>query len=88
MDYSLYFEDKVNNLIAYLQSNNIKAMILGISGGIDSTVCAAICHEVAKRTGIPLIGRSLPTMHNKEGEITTAYLVGKTFCNDYKEINI
>lgn len=32
-------------------------MILGISGGIDSTVVAAICHEVSKKTGIPLIGR-------------------------------
>ena len=63
-------------------------MILGISGGIDSTVCAAICHEVSKRTGIPLIGRSLPTMHNKEGEVTTAYLVGKTFCNDYKVFDL
>ena len=31
-------------------------MILGISGGIDSTVVAAICHEVSKQTGIPLIG--------------------------------
>ena len=36
--------------------NNLKAMILGISGGIDSTVTAAICHEVSKQTGIPLIG--------------------------------
>lgn len=88
MEYLLDFNSKVNSLIDYLQSNNIKAMILGISGGIDSTVCAAICHEVSKRTEIPLIGRSLPTMHNKEGETTTADLVGKAFCDDYKEINI
>lgn len=88
MDYSLYFEDKVNNLIDYLQSNNIKAQILGISGGIDSTVCAAICHEVSKRTGIPLIGRSLPTKFNKEGETSTATLVGKAFCTDFKEVNL
>ncbi len=88
MDYSLYFEDKVNNLIDYLKINNIKAMILGISGGIDSTVCAAICHEVSKRTGIPLIGRSLPTKFNKEGETTTANLVGKVFCDDFQTVNI
>ena len=84
MDYSLYFEDKVNNLIDYLKSNNIKAQILGISGGIDSTVCAAICHEASKRIGIPLIGRSLPTINNKEEETTTADLVGNAFCTDYK----
>ena len=59
-------------------------MILGISGGIDSTVCAAVCHEVSKQTGIPLIGRSLPTTNNKTNEVSTADLVGKAFCNDYK----
>ena len=88
MDYSLCFKDKVNNLITYLQSNNIKAMILGISGGIDSTVCAVICHEVSKRTGIPLIGRSLPTKYNKYGETITAELVGKMFCDDFQIFNI
>ena len=80
-----YLVDELSN---YLTKNNLKSMILGISGGIDSTVVAAICHEVSKRTGIPLIGRSLPTKHNKEGEINSADLVGKAFCNDYKEVNI
>jgi NAD+ synthetase len=68
--------------------NNLSAMVLGISGGIDSTVVAAICHEVSERTNIPLIGRSLPSKYNKEGETTTADLVGKAFCNDYKVFNI
>ena len=57
---------------------------MGISGGIDSTVVAAISHEVSKRTNIPLIGRSLPTTNNKTNEVSTADLVGKAFCNDYK----
>ena len=35
-----------------------------------------------------MIGRSLPTKHNKEGETTTADLVGKAFCTNYQEINI
>lgn len=72
----------------YLLSNNIKVMILGISGGIDSTVCAAICHEVSKQTGIPLFGRSLPTHNNKKGETSTADLVGFAFCSNYREVKI
>jgi NAD+ synthetase len=68
--------------------NNLSAMVLGISGGIDSTVVAAICHEVSKRTNIPLIGRSLPTKFNKENEISVANLVGKAFCNDFEEVPI
>lgn len=83
-DYGKVFETLIEKTAKYLIDNNIKAQILGISGGIDSTVVAAICHEVYERTNIPLIGRSLPTKYNKEGETTTADLVGKAFCNDYK----
>lgn len=88
INYAEYFEEKVIALSKYLTDNNLKAMILGISGGIDSTICAAICYEVSKRTGISLIGRSLPTKFNKEGETIAADLVGKAFCNDYKEVNL
>lgn len=87
-DYGRVFDTLVAKTKEYLISNNLKAMILGISGGIDSTVCAAICHEVSKQTGIPLIGRSLPTEFNKEGETTSADLVGNAFCDDYRAVNI
>ena len=82
------FKSLVEQTSYYLVKNNLKAMVLGISGGIDSTVCAAICHEVSKKTGIPLIGRSLPTRNNKEGEVTAADLVGKAFCDDYSVYSI
>jgi NAD+ synthetase len=84
IDYKEIFETLVQKTAYYIVSNGLKSMVLGISGGIDSTVCAAICHEVQTSIGIPLIGRSLPTGFNKEGETTTADLVGKAFCNDYK----
>ena len=83
-NYTKIYKTLIRKTQDYIVTNNIKAMILGISGGIDSTVCAAICHEVSKRTNIPLIGRSLPTKNNKFEEINTANLVGKAFCNDYK----
>jgi NAD+ synthetase len=88
VDYAKVFETLVQKTQDYLQENGLKSMILGISGGIDSTVVAAICHEVSRRTGIPLIGRSLPSKYNKEGETTTADLVGKAFCTDYRVFNI
>lgn len=87
-NYGKVFETLVRKTQDYIVGNNLSAMVLGISGGIDSTVVAAICHEVSKRTAIPLIGRSLLSKYNKEGEITTADLVGKAFCNDYKVFNI
>ena len=87
-DYGKVFSTLVECTKGYICSNNLKCMVLGISGGIDSTVVAAICHEVSRQTGIPLIGRSLPTKHNKEGEKSAALLVGKAFCDDFKEVSI
>lgn len=87
-DYKKVFDTIVEQTAKYVTDNNLKAMVLGISGGIDSTVVAAICYEVSILTGIPLIGRSLPTKFNKEGETSTATLVGKAFCNDFKEVNL
>ena len=88
INYAEYFEEKVTALTNYVKEYNLEALVLGISGGIDSTVCAAICHEVTKRVPVKFIGRSLPTKHNKDNEVTTADLVGNAFCTDYKEVNI
>lgn len=67
LNYEHVFNVLVDKTAEYVTSNNLKAMVLGISGGIDSTVVAAICHEVSKKTDIPLIGRSLP-IKNKSDE--------------------
>ena len=87
LNYKKVFDTLISELSNYITSNGIKAMILGISGGIDSTVVAAICYEVSIRTGIPLIGRSLP-IKNKEDEFSVSKLVGETFCTDFKIKNL
>lgn len=38
LDYSKVFEVLVKETANYVKVNNLKAMVLGISGGIDSTV--------------------------------------------------
>lgn len=83
LDYERVLNTLVNETATYLTKNNLQAMVLGISGGIDSTVVAAICHEVSKQTGIPLIGRSLP-IKNKSDEFDVSKLVGEAFCDDFK----
>ena len=87
-DYKKVFDTIVEQTAKYITDNDLKTMVLGISGGIDSTVVAAICYEVSILTGVPLIGRSLPTKFNKEGETAAADLVGKAFCHDYKVFNM
>lgn len=87
LDYEKVFWTLVSETKKYLLDNNLKAMILGISGGIDSTVTAAICHEVSKQTDIPLIGRSLP-IKNLNDEFNVSTLVGKAFCSNFKAVGL
>ena len=81
-DYGKVFETLISKTFEYIKNSGLKSMVLGISGGIDSSVVAAICSEVEAREGIPLIGRSLPTKFNKEGEINAAIAVGNAFCSE------
>jgi NAD+ synthetase len=87
LNYEKVFWTLVEETKKYLLDNNLKAMVLGISGGIDSTVTAAVCHEVSKQTGIPLIGRSLP-IKNKYNEFDTSKLVGEAFCDDFQVVEL
>lgn len=87
LNYEHVFNVLVDKTAEYVTSNNLKAMVLGISGGIDSTAVAAICHEVSKKTDIPLIGRSLP-IKNKEDEFSVSELVGEAFCDEFKVFNL
>lgn len=87
LNYEKVFNTLVDKTAEYLTKNNLKAMVLGISGGIDSTVVAAICHEVSERTKIPLIGRSLP-IKNKSDEFDVSKLVGEAFCDDFRVVHL
>lgn len=83
LNYEKVFQILVEETSNYVRSNRLRAMVLGVSGGIDSTIVAAICHEVSKLTNVPLIGRSLP-IKNKKDEFDVSKLVGEAFCNDFK----
>ena len=81
MDYAKVFETMVQETQNYLENNNLWAMILGISGGLDSTVTAAICHEVEKRNPeLKFYGVSLPCSSNSNEENDSANICMKAFC--------
>lgn len=80
-DYKNIFEQMVTATQKYLEDNHLQAMILGISGGLDSTVTAAICHEVEKRNPeLKFYGISLPCSSNTEVENDSASICMKAFC--------
>lgn len=92
MENSKVFEHLIETTENYIVSNGLDSMVLGISGGIDSTVCAAICHEVSLRSNrqIKFIGRSLPiknqVMYSEEYDASK--LVGNAFCDDFRVVNL
>ncbi len=87
-DYKTAAENIRRIIKNYIVDHHIKALILGISGGIDSALCAVLAHKVCLELGIPLIGRSITIETNKAEEIQRAAAIGKNFTNDFKEVDL
>jgi len=66
----------------YILTNNIKSLVVGVSGGLDSAVISALCQE--KYTGVPLITVSIP-MNSTEEHNERAKWVGETFGTTFME---
>lgn len=82
-DYTDIYRNKVDGLVSYIKNNNIKSMVLGISGGIDSTLTALIGKTVANIANVPLIGISMPSTTNGLDENDIAHDVGYAFCTKF-----
>ena len=88
INYKKFAMKSIDYLYKYITDNHLKSLILGISGGIDSTVVACLASIACKTAEIPLIGRSLPAHSNDPEELRAAILVGQAFCDDFKEVAI
>ena len=92
MESKINYESAIKNirseLKSYLVNGNLKSVVLGVSGGIDSTLCALLAKPVCEELNIPLIGRSLPTKSNSKGENSRAKRIGNAFCTEFKEVAI
>lgn len=87
-DYSKSVSKIRSILKDYIVENNLKSLVIGVSGGIDSTLICALTYPVAKELGIQLIGRSITIETNKPDEIERAKKVGTYFNTDFKEVDL
>jgi NAD+ synthetase len=81
----------VSEGLKYLKENpTINALVLGISGGIDSAVTAAVAREVISRMdrSVILVGRVLPLKGNASDEIRRAENIARIFCDDYETTSL
>lgn len=72
----------------YLIKHNIKSLVNGVSGGLDSAINCALVKPVCDDLNIPLIGRYIHIESNKEEERKRAEEIGKHFCTDFKSIDM
>ena len=92
-DYSKVFDGIVESAVKYVNEYNIKSFVLGVSGGIDSTLVALIAREVCDKTNIPLIGRNFPIRPSNAGGSgwegnTTAKAIGEGLCDYFAVDNL
>lgn len=88
-DYRMMYGRIIQQTEAYLdQYPAVETMVLGVSGGIDSALVAAIARLICLQRGIKLIGRSLTIESNTDGERGRARAVGEAFCDDFEELDL
>lgn len=87
-NYKTMFENLVALGTEYLEAHpSLESMVVGISGGIDSALTAAIAREICNRNPkYKLIGVSIPIESNKKSEITIARRIGNSFCHEFTEV--
>lgn len=89
-NYKLMFLNIKKHFAAYLIKNNqLKSLVIGLSGGIDSALTCILANEILKDIpDITLLGRSLPIETNKKEEISRAEEIGKLFCDDFETLDL
>lgn len=86
------YKTAVNNirgqLLDYITHAKLGSLVIGISGGIDSSLSAVLAKPVCDELNIPLIGRSITIESNKPDEISRGEAIGDGFCTDFQSIDL
>ena len=72
----------------YIIKSDLKSLVLGISGGIDSALVAVLVKPVCDELDIPLIGRSITIGTNSIDEQERARQIGDLFCSEFEEVDL
>lgn len=92
IDTDIQIENAIKNirqaLANYIEKYKLKTLIIGISGGIDSALCAVLAKKVCEQQRIPLMGRSITIETNSQEEIKRSLEIGKQFCHDFTYLDL
>ena len=71
-----------------MKKNNLKSLVIGVSGVADSALICALSYPVCKELGVEMIGRFITIESNKPEEKERAKNIGKHFCTNFRAINL
>jgi len=83
-------KDSIKSIREYtkneVEKSNLKSLVIGISGGLDSAVVAAIVKPVCEELNIKLMGVSIPLSSSKDHKEKAKY-IGEKYCDSFMEMN-
>ena len=85
------FDKQIGGLATRLRATGIKKMVIGVSGGIDSTLALLVCKETAKQLDLPedsVIGITMPCFGTTKNSLNNSKMLMNELKIDSKEIVI
>lgn len=83
-DYEKIYTNIIEKTKQYVDKNNIKSLVVGLSGGIDSALVVALASSIPVR----IIGHMIPIVSNKEDEMRRAEKIAYAFCTEHKIVDM
>lgn len=87
-DWATFEGNIIKHAVEYVKDSGVRSLVVGLSGGVDSTLTCALARKVCDQLGTKLIGVSLPTAFNKTEEVNNGDLTGEAFCDEFYKYNI
>jgi NAD+ synthase len=75
-----------HQLQEYLSIHKLESLVIGLSGGIDSALVAALAFPICKEVGVKLLGYILPIESNKVDETMRGLATGIHFTTNGGEL--
>ena len=88
INYQEKIEQIQQSVKEYLSNAKVKSIVIGISGGFDSALNAALLRPICDELGIQIIGRYIHIVSNKLDEKKRACGIGNHFCHNFKCVDL
>lgn len=82
-DYEAMFDSAIYGLRTYVEENKLETVVIGLSGGIDSAITAALAKIALEGLPVEIIGAVLPIISNKPEETKRGDAIGQAFTSAY-----